>query len=222
MHPRSTSRVVFAALTLGLLGVLAGCAPGEGEEITGDENLTGTGPGVVYFHGMSGLGFARDALDGVVSGRPLLAPRLTDPEIRGEVSSEVTDFAAAHPPATVGGYSLGRIPLFRLMMANASGIDRVVLIDPTFDSATGIGSEIGGGIAKAWLAGGEERRLLFVYGDTTKEVAGEKSYLRELANEPRAEICFIRGDHGRYRKADMAIALVAKDCADLKQRLGAS
>jgi hypothetical protein len=222
MPPRSFSRFVLGALTLGLLGALAGCAPSEGDETTGDENLTATGPGVLYFHGMSGLGFAREALAGLADERPLLAPRLTDAQIQGAVSSEVSRFAAAHPPATAGGYSLGRIPLFRLMTANAPGLSRVVLIDPTFDSASGIGKEIGGGIAKAWLAGGEDRRLLFVYGDSTKELAGDKSYRRELENEPRAEICFVRGDHGRFRKADMAYALVAKDCADLEAHLGGS
>lgn len=83
------------------------------------------------------------------------------------------------------------------------------------------GSGISGGIAKAWLDGDDTRSLLLVYGDTTRELGGEKSYVRELANHPRASLCYVSGDHERFRRDDMVVALVSKDCEDLAGRLAA-
>jgi hypothetical protein len=46
--------------------------------------------------------------------------------------------------------------------------------------------------------------------------------VRELAQHPRASLCFVRGDHERFRRADMVAALVARDCADLERRLASA
>jgi len=40
-----------------------------------------------------------------------------------------------------------------------------------------------------------------------------------LSSHARASVCYVRGDHERFRQPDMVAALVAKDCADLAGRL---
>ena len=42
-----------------------------------------------------------------------------------------------------------------------------------------------------------------------------------LSSHARASVCYVRGDHERFRQPDMVAALVAKDCADLAGRLAA-
>jgi hypothetical protein len=209
---------------------LAACASGcsgtseeEAQGGTSDEIVSGAGPErLVYFHGMSHLGFSRDALEAVRGTQSLLAPSLTDGQLSSPPSASVLSFVAGGEHATVAGYSLGRVPVLRMMQQNAPGITRVVLVDPTYDSASGIGKSIGGHVGRAWLDGGEDRTLLLVYGDSTKSLGGEKSYVAELAQHPRAEICYLKGDHERFRQADMAQALVASSCADLRERLDPS
>src|SRR6185436_6503171 len=134
-------------------------------------------------------------------------------------SANVLSFIRGADNAIVAGYSLGRVPVFRLMQQNAPGMKRVVLVDPTYDSASGIGKSIGGKIGRTWLDGNEERTLFFVYGDETKALGGEKSYEAELGQHPRADLCYIPGGHERFRQADMAKALVASSCDDLHARL---
>lgn len=225
MSTKSGSSSFTTGRLLLLAGLLtaAGCATDtDGEESSGEDAFTeGDGAGVVYFHGMDSLGFGKTALQGKVSG-PLFAPGMTNAGLQAPTAPTVTSFLAGHPGSVVGGYSLGRVPVFRLMMGNAQGMKRVVMIDPTFDSAGSITGEkkIGGGIAKKWLDADEERTFILVYGDVTKELEGEQSYTAALSDHPRAELCFIPGAHDRFRAADMAFALVAKDCADLKAHLG--
>ena len=133
-------------------------------------------------------------------------------------------FLEQHPESTVSGYSLGRIPAIRMMNTFAKqpgkGMKRVVLVDPTFDSTRDLGKGNGGSFAKAWLDGDPERTFFFVYGGVTIETGGEKSYLEALSNHERADLCFIPGDHTRYRQADMAKALHADSCEELKAKLG--
>jgi hypothetical protein len=177
--------------------------------------------GVLYFHGMSRLGFQRDPLRSKVGqGKDLYAPSLTDGQIQGPPSQNVLSFLENHPKsAVVSGYSLGRIPVFRLMKSQAKNMTRVVMIDPTYDSAFDLGKSIGGGITKRWLEGDDSRTFLFVYGDATKALGGERSYLNELKDHPRAELCYIPGDHERFRRNDMTYAVNAESCEDLKEHL---
>ena len=95
---------------------------------------------------------------------------------------------------------------------------RAILIDPTYDSYT-FGRGVGGSVAKAWLDGDEERSFMLVYGDVTKQLGGEQSFMRALSDHPRAQLCYVRGDHARFRADDMTAAIVAKDCDDLNERL---
>jgi hypothetical protein len=214
----------FQALVLAVVVVTTGCAAdavdedaeGEASEaLTGDES----GAGVVYFHGMSKLGFRRDALVRELGSRGLFTPLLTDEQLGAAPDANVLGFLTARPGSVIAGYSLGRIPVFRLMKLQATGVTRAVLVDPTFDSAAGLGKGIGGGIARRWLDGAKDRSFLLVYGDATKELGGERSYVDELAHHERAELCFVAGDHARFRRADMARALVAESCTDLHARL---
>jgi hypothetical protein len=168
---------------------------------------------------MSHLGIDPKAIKSVVDQRDLSTPRLSDAQLEAPVAATVTSFLEAHETDVVGGYSLGRIPVFRLMKSPAKSMNRVVMIDPTFDSATGIGQSIGGPIAKEWLSGDDGRTFMLVYGDETKSLKGEQSYVTSLDGEARAELCYIPGPHSRFANADMAYALVAKDCADLKAHL---
>lgn len=186
---------------------------------TGEPPSTGSGDALVYFHGMSKLGFSSAMVRDVADGRDVLVPSLGDSALQGAVAGSTLSFVAAHS-TTVGGYSLGRIPLFRLMMANAPGMSRVVMIDPTYDSAAGLGRNLGGPTAKAWLDGDASRTFLLVYGDSTVQLDGDDSYTTALSGHPRAELCRIAGAHDRFRQADMAYVLVASSCADLKAHLG--
>jgi hypothetical protein len=212
--------IVAASL---LLGALAhGCAsptPTDEEIAQGATQASTAHDGFVYFHGMAHLGFSREALRGGLGTQSLLAPSFSDAQLQAEPASNILAYLATKSDAVVAGYSLGRVSVLRLMAANAPGMERAVLVDPTYDSAAGLGSGIGGGVAKAWLDGGQERSLLLVYGDVTRSLGGEKSYARELATHPRATLCYVRGDHERFRHADMVAALVATDCADLNSRL---
>jgi hypothetical protein len=214
--------IAGVAVALGL----AGCAaPVDGDDGSGSGSSAQTSDpreGFVYFHGMSHLGFSRDALRAGLGAQSLLAPSLSDAQIQAEPPSAVTTFLGTKSDALVAGYSLGRIPVLRLMAAEARGMLRVVMIDPTYDSAHGLGgSGISGGIAKTWLDGDPARSLMLVYGDSTRSLGGEKSYVRELEDHPRASLCYVRGDHERFRRDDMVAALVAKDCDDLAGRLAA-
>jgi len=214
-----------AAFAVGLSAIVlvAGCAsPVEEDDGSGASAQTADGgEGFVYFHGMSHLGFSHGALSAELGSQALLAPSMSDAQLQGEISPTVTTFLGTKSDAIVAGYSLGRIPVLRLMRSNAKGMSRVVMIDPTYDSASGLGSSIGGGIAKAWLDGDPTRSLLLVYGDVTRELGGEKSYVHELAQHPRASLCYVSGDHERFRHDDMAVALVSTDCDDLASRLAA-
>ena len=207
---------LFAAL-------VAGCAAtsedGDGAATEGSAQTASSRDGFVYFHGMSHLGFARDALRAELGTQSLLAPSLTDMQLQADPARDVVDFLGARQAAVVAGYSLGRVPVLRLMAANAPGMSRAVLVDPTYDGSRALGWGVGGGIARAWLDADPERSLLMVYGDVTRSVDGETSYVRELGAHPRASLCYVRGDHARFRQGDMAAALVAKDCADLTARL---
>lgn len=214
-------RLLGAALTATLI---AGCAAetGDGESgAAGSAQAISTSDGFVYFHGMSHLGFTRDALRSELGTQSLLAPRLSDAQLQDDPARDVVDFLGAREHVVVSGYSLGRVPVLRLMAANAPGMDRVVLVDPTYDGSRALGWGVGGGIARTWLDADPARSLLLVYGDVTKSVDGDDSYVRELAHHPRAALCYVRGDDGRFRLPDMAAALIASDCADLTERVSA-
>jgi hypothetical protein len=213
----------LAAAVLAVVGIAGCAAPTQGDDGSSAGASAQTADareGFVYFHGMSHLGFSHDALLAGLGMQTLLAPSMSDAQIEGAIAPAVTTFLGTKTDALVAGYSLGRIPVLRLMHANAPGMSRVVMVDPTYDSAAALGgSGISGGIAKAWLDGDDTRSLLLVYGDTTRELGGEKSYVRELANHPRASLCYVSGDHERFRRDDMVVALVSKDCEDLASRL---
>jgi hypothetical protein len=215
--------VVRAIGAVLLAGLIAGCAAtsddGEEGDPAGAAQAVSSHDGFVYFHGMSHLGFTRDALRAELGTQSLLAPSLSDAQIQADPARDVVDFLGARESAVVAGYSLGRVPLLRLMAANAPGMTRVVLVDPTYDGSHALGWGVGGGIARAWLDADPARSLLMVYGDVTRSVDGDDSYVRALATHPRAALCYVKGDHARFRQADMTAALVAHDCADLKDRL---
>ncbi len=220
---RSSRRFAFAAAFM--LSAVAGCASpsdNDGEDVAqGSSQAVSTTDGFVYFHGMSHLGFARDALRAGLGTQTFLAPSLSDAQIEGVVADNVIDFLGARHEAVAAGYSLGRIPVLRLMQSNADGLTRAVLVDPTYDGSHALGFGVGGGIAKTWLDGDPGRTLLLVYGDVTRSLGGEKSYVTALTGHERATLCYVRGDHERFRQPDMVAALVAKDCADLTSRLAA-
>jgi hypothetical protein len=213
--------------SLALLGLALGGCAAPTDATDGDPNASATEAasahdGFVYFHGMSHLGFSHDALRAGLGTQSLLAPSLSDAQLQADAPPLVTQYLGARSDAVVAGYSLGRVAVLRLMMANAPGMRRAVLVDPTYDYARAFGSGIGGGIARAWLDADPKRSLLFVYGDVTRSLDGEASYAHELAGHPRASLCYVPGDHERFRQPDMVAALVAKDCADLKSRLAAA
>jgi hypothetical protein len=218
LHSRALSAVVLTALA-----TLAGCASTDQED-GGEEGAAGalsqpTEEGILYFHGMSHLGLDPKVVKHVAESNDVLTPSMSDSELQSPPPSSVLAFLKGRTTGIVSGYSLGRIPVFRLMKSAADGMTRVVMIDPTFDSASGLGSGIGGPTAKAWLDGGEGRTFLLVYGDETKSLKGEQSYVTALTGHAGAELCFVPGDHARFRQPDMAFALVAKDCDDLKAHL---
>ena len=224
----SVRRALVATAALAIAVALAGCAgggPSAGDEEAAAGSSAQTADareGFVYFHGMSHLGFSHDALRAGLGMQTLLAPSMTDAQLGAPIAPAVTTFLGTKTDALVAGYSLGRIPVLRLMAESAPGMSRVVMIDPTYDSASALGgSGISGGIAKAWLDGDPSRSLLLVYGDVTRELGGEKSYVRELANHPQASLCYVSGDHERFRQDDMVAALASKDCDDLAGRLAA-
>lgn len=217
-------QVVASLIALALAISAAGCASSSGaanESGTNEGATTATADdGVVYFHGMSQLGFRRDALTAALAGSTvdLLAPSMSDAQIRSGPSQAAREFVAAHQKTTMSGYSLGRVPVLRSMSEDVAKVTRVVMIDPTYDSAGTFGKS-GGAITRQWLDAADERTFMLVYGDVTKSLAGESSYVTELAHHPRATICYVPGDHERFRKDDMTAALVAKDCAELKGKL---
>lgn len=218
----SARRLAFAAAFV--VSAVAGCASpaDDGEDVAkGSSQAVSTTDGFVYFHGMSHLGFTRDALRSELGTQSLLAPSLSDAQLQDDPARDVVDFLGAREHVVVSGYSLGRVPVLRLMATNAPGMERVVLVDPTYDGSRALGWGVGGGIARTWLDADPARSLLLVYGDVTKSVDGDDSYVRELAHHPRAALCYVRGDHGRFRLPDMAAALVASGCADLTDRLSA-
>lgn len=218
----SARRLAFAAAFV--VSAVAGCASpaDDGEDVAkGSSQAVSTTDGFVYFHGMSHLGFARDALRTGLGTQSLLAPSLSDAQIQDDVADGVIDFLGARHEAVAAGYSLGRIPVLRLMASSALGMTRAVLVDPTYDGSHALGFGVGGGIARAWLDADSARSLLLVYGDVTRSLGGEKSYVTALAGHARASLCYVRGDHERFRQSDMVAALVAKDCADLTGRLAA-
>ena len=218
----SARRLAFAAAFV--VSAVAGCASpaDDGEDVAqGSSQAVSTTDGFVYFHGMSHLGFARDALRTGLGTQSLLAPSLSDAQIQDDVADGVIDFLGARHEAVAAGYSLGRVPVLRLMASSALGMTRAVLVDPTYDGSHALGFGVGGGIARAWLDADSARSLLLVYGDVTRSLGGEKSYVTALAGHARASLCYVRGDHERFRQSDMVAALVAKDCADLTGRLAA-
>jgi hypothetical protein len=215
-------RLVVAAVTMTALACVGtGCAsPSDGDDADDSAAaINSSESGLVYFHGMSGLGFTRDMVVKQATDDDVLAPHLSDAQLQASPAKSVLDFLASHQRTTLSGYSLGRIPVLRLMKADAPGITRVVMVDPTFDGSSDLGRTSGGPITRTWLDGDEARSFMLVYGDATRSLGGEASYVKSLAGHPHAELCFVPGDHERFRRADMAAALVAKDCDDVKARL---
>jgi hypothetical protein len=205
-----------------VLTLLVGCASSasdEPEQGTSSDLSESSSTGFLYFHGMSHLGIDPDVLKTTAGAADLMTPRLSDGELEQPPTSAMIAFLRGRTTGVVSGYSLGRVPVLKLMNANTNGMTRVVMIDPTYDTAGGLGSSIGGPTAKAWLDRDAGRTFLLVYGDTTKELNGQKSYQTALANHERAELCYIPGEHERFRQDDMAYALVATDCDDLKAHL---
>jgi hypothetical protein len=213
----------FAVALLATLAFLSGCASREPDDTEGGAanalTTQHTDDAVLYFHGMSHLGLEPDEIKKVVGTEDLLAPTMSDSELQSEPSKTVLDFLKGHVEATVSGYSLGRVVVFRMMKSHADAMTRVVMIDPTFDSAAGLGQKIGGPTVKAWLDGDPKRSFMLVYGDATKQLSGQDSYEESLRDNPQAEICFFPGDHARFRAPDMASALIAKGCEDLANSL---
>jgi hypothetical protein len=192
----------------------------EDEEASMEAAQTAVGgKGVVYFHGMYKLGFSRNALRDGLGETSFLAPSLSDSALqsRAPLAAAVT-FLDKKDVGTAAGYSLGRAPVIAMMKAQTTKMKHAVLIDPTYDSYAAFGRGVGGAIAKEWLDGDEERTFL-VYGDVTKQLGGEKSFVNALAGHPRAHLCFVPGDHARFRAADMTAAILAEDCDDLNERL---
>jgi hypothetical protein len=168
---------------------------------------------------MSKLGFSRNALRSTLGETQFLAPSLTDGQLQSTTpQANVLAFLEAKDRGIAAGYSLGRAPVVALMKARAKNLKRAILIDPTYDSYS-FGRGVGGSLAKHWLDGDEERSFMLVYGDSTKSLGGEASFLRALEGHPRAQLCYVAGDHGRFRAADMTAAILATDCDDLDERL---
>jgi hypothetical protein len=209
---------ILFALTVGACAAPTASEDDAEDDGTSEAAQTGAG-GYVYFHGMGQLGFSRAAIRAEIGTSGVLTPRLTDAQINEGPSKVVVDFLGGREGATIAGYSLGRVPVLRLMKTDAPGFTRVVLIDPTYDGSRALGWGVGGSIARTWLDEDESRTLLFVYGDVTRQIHGEASYLEELADHPRADLCYVPGDHARFRAADMAAALDATSCAELIARL---
>lgn len=118
MGPSSNRRrVAFAAAFV--LAAFAGCASptddGDGDVAQGSSQPVSTTDGNVYFHGMSHLDFARDALRTGLGAHSLLAPTMSDAQLQDAVADDVVDFLGARHEAVAAGYSLGRIPVLRLM-----------------------------------------------------------------------------------------------------------
>jgi len=222
MLRRFASVVAVAAVASSLAACASDAADDDLEEDGASEGAqTVGGDGTLYFHGMSKLGFTRTALRATLTGTDFLAPSMSDGELQSTTPSRaVATFLENKDHVTAGGYSLGRAPVLSLMKANAKHLVRTVLIDPTYDGSSPLGRNVGGAITKQWLDGDDDRTFLLVYGDVTKSLGGEQSFVRALADHPRAELCYVPGDHARFRRDDMAAALVAKDCEDLKSRLG--
>jgi len=156
-------RLVVAAATMTLLAcAAAGCSsPSGGDDADASEAaISASETGLVYFHGMSGLGFTRDMVVKQDSADDVLAPRMSDAQLQATPPKSVLDFLASHQSSTLSGYSLGRIPVLRLMKANAPGIARVVMVDPTFDGSGDLGRTSGGPITRAWLDGDPERTFI--------------------------------------------------------------
>lgn len=184
---------------------------------------TAGGDGVVYFHGMSKLGFSRTAIATALPESDWVAPQLSDAALQSTTPpASVSSFLQTKDRVTAAGYSLGRAPVLSLMKAHATHLVRAVLIDPTYDGSSVLGSGVGGAITKVWLDGDEERTFMLVYGDVTKQLHGEASFMRALDGHPRAQLCYVAGDHARFRQDDMTAALVAHDCAELATLIRAS
>jgi hypothetical protein len=219
VRSRLTHLTCFAAVAVSSLG----CSGNSGTDSAATDDLTAGGApaatteaGFVYFHGMSHLGFDHRALAVQVGATDLLTPTLSDSELSRQIPPSALAFISAHKSVTVSGYSLGRVPVLRIMMAETPGVRRVVLIDPTFDSQKSLGKS-GGAIARGWLEGSDDRTFMLVYGDATRSLDGQSTYVSELSDHPRAQVCAMSGDHERFRRDDMTAAVVATGCADLEQ-----
>jgi hypothetical protein len=220
-------RLVTASGLLLFVAGLIGCADETAEEDLEEASQEVTGvsrseDGIAYFHGMDHLGLSARAIRESAPSTDVLAPRLSNAALQGEPSTTTRAFLRGRRRGVVGGYSLGRVPVLRLMAENTPGLTRAIILDPTFDSASGLGKGTGGAIARRWLEGDEGRSLLLVYGDATIGLGGERSYVAALDKHPRADLCRVRGDHPRFMRSDMAYALVATDCFDLKRQLGSA
>jgi hypothetical protein len=217
---RFTASLLLVCLPL----IAAGCASSSDDGADGSASDLSAAPsappapygeGVLYFHGMKQAGIDPKVLVSAFAGRDVSTPKMSDAELQAPIKSNLLSFLSQHESDVVSGYSLGRVPVLRLMKSKAAGMKRVVLIDPTYDNAAELGKDIGGPIAKAWLAGDEERTFMLVYGDETLALKGQESYTSALTDQTRGEVCYIPGSHERFAKPDMAYALVAKDCEDL-------
>src|ERR1043165_7969549 len=105
-----------------LFSVVAGCASETSDDDDTDSSegaQTAGGDGVVYFHGMSKLGFSRTAIKTALPDGDWVAPQLSDGALQSTTPpAVVSSFLETKDRVTAAGYSLGRAPVLSLMKAN--------------------------------------------------------------------------------------------------------
>lgn len=142
------------------------------------EVRTDRGEDGIFFHGME--------LHGCCEGHQLLrhtrVPDLYQLGGRGGGAFGGAIDGRWRPYAAVGGYSAGRHPMIRYVQRHHDTVKYVFILDPSWRDKRDYGATI----LKPWITGGDDRRILAVYGTASTGLIEEwLGALRGLKEEIR-------------------------------------
>lgn len=126
------------------------------------EIRTARGEDGIFFHGLS--------LHGCCEGHQFLRHTRV-PDLYQIEGPAPRTFSGANdgrwqPYAAVGGYSAGRLPMIRYLQRHHDTVKFAFVLDPSWDDK----KDYGATIIKPWITGGDDRRLLVIYGNASAGV----------------------------------------------------
>jgi hypothetical protein len=190
-----------------IVGAAAGCAEPPGDDLDAPQDADPTGKADVSTQSCARLRCGNpDAVNLLFPGNPacggqgcergLAGDDLYIPPRNGQPWDD-TYLLGTRAPATVAGYSSGRIALLRRLALVGDGA-HAVMLDPSWPDGLrdflGRGPERGEDIVKAWLAADPDRMFLLIYSRRSTGWSGYAA-LQSTDIGARVKVCAVDQPH---------------------------